>query len=105
MGAGGGGEDGAGDGADESGDAGGSDLGAEEVFSFILLHSHPVALSGFLEGFVGPDLSVEDGIGMENIDADAEGGEFESGNAGELGHSGLGDGVGGSAWTGGGVVA
>ena len=105
LGAGGGGEDGAGDGADEGGDAGGGDLGAEEVFGFVLLHGHAVALGGFFEGFVGPDFGVEDGIGMEDIDADAEGGELESGDAGELGHAGFGHGVGGGAWSGSGEVA
>ena len=44
LGSGGGGEDGAGDGADHGGDSVGGDLGAEEVFRFILLHGHAVAL-------------------------------------------------------------
>ena len=105
LGTGGGGEDGAGDGADEGGDSWGCDLGAEEVFGFILLHGHTIALGGFFEGFVGPDFGVENGIGVEDVDTDAEGSELESGDAGELGHAGFGHGVGGSTRSGSGEVA
>ena len=99
LGAGGGGEDGAGYGADHGGDSRGGDFGAEEVFGFILLHGHAVAFGGFFEGFLGPDFGVEDGIWVEDINADAEGGELEGGDAGELGDAGFGDGVGGCAWS------
>lgn len=44
LGAGGGAEDGARDGGDHGGDAGGGDLGAEEVFGFVFLDGHVVAL-------------------------------------------------------------
>ncbi len=104
LGAGGGAEDGAGDGGDHGGDSRGGDLSAEEVFRFVFLDGHAVALGGFFEGFLGPDVGVEDGVGVDDVDADAEGGELEGGDAGELGDAGFGDGVGGCAWAGGGVV-
>lgn len=105
LGTGGGVEDGAGDLADHGGDAGGGDFGAEEVFGFVFLDAHAVALGGFFEGFVGPDFGVEDGIGMQHVHADAEFGEFEGGDASELGDAGFGDGVGGGAGSGSGEVA
>lgn len=105
LGAGGGVEDGAGDGADHGGDAGGGDFGVEEVFGFVFLDGHAVALGRFFERFLGPDFGVEDGIGMEHVDADSEFGELESSHAGELGHAGFGDRVGRSAWSGSGEVA
>jgi hypothetical protein len=105
LGAGGGGEDGASDGADHGGDSRGGDLSAEEVFRFVFLDGHAVALGGFFEGFLGPDFGVEDGVGVDDVDADAEGGELEGGDAGELGDAGFGDGVGGGAWSGSSIVA
>ena len=105
LGAGGGVEDGAGDLADHGGDAGGGDLGAKEIFRFVFLDGHAVALGGFLEGFVGPDFGVEDGVGVEDIDADSEFGKFKGGNSGELGDAGFGDGVGGGTRSGSGEVA
>ncbi len=42
---------------------------------------------------------------MDDVDADAEGGELEGGDAGELGDAGFGDGVGGGAWSRSSIVA
>jgi|MEHZ01.3.fsa_nt_MEHZ010835671.1_2 hypothetical protein len=104
LGTGGGGEDGAGDGADHGSNSRGGDLNTEQVFSLIFLHGHAVALGGVLEGFLAPNFGVEDGIGVEDIDANAVGRELEGGDSGKLGDSRFGDGVGGCAWAGGGVV-
>ncbi len=54
---------------------------------------------------MGPDFGVEDGIGVDDVDADAVGGELESSHSCELGDAGFGDGVGGGAGSGGGEVS
>ena len=54
---------------------------------------------------MSPDFGVEDGVGMEHVDADSELGELEGGDAGELGDARFGHGVGGSARSGSGEVA
>ncbi len=102
---GGGVENGAGDLADHGGNAGRGNFGVEEVFCFVFFDGHSVALGRLFEGFVGPDFGVEDGIRMEDVDANAEFGQFEGCDTGELGHACLGDGVGGSTGPRGGVVS
>jgi hypothetical protein len=51
----------------------------------------------FGEGFGGPELGVEDGVGVPDVDADLPRGELKGGDAAELREGGLGARVGGGA--------
>ena len=66
----GGAEDIAGDGAGEASYISGLDLASEEVLGLILLDRHVVAFGGSSESLWGPEVCVEDGIWVEDIDTD-----------------------------------
>ena len=86
-------EERAGHGGDHVADVLGFDLHLHEVFGLVLLDGHAVASGAFLKGLGGPELGVEDGVRVDDVDADFVRGQLKGGDSAELRERSLGAGV------------
>ncbi len=68
----------------ELADVTGADLAAEEIAPLVLLDRETVARGTLREHLGGPQVGIEDGVRMKNVDPDAARRELEGGDAGEL---------------------
>ena len=85
---------------DHQADVSAGDLAFHQIAFFVLFDGQAVAFGAALEGFGGPEFGIEDGVGVDDIDADVMGGEFQCGHAGELSDAGFGARVAGGAGAG-----
>ena len=69
-------EERAGHGRDHVADVAGFDLGLEQVAGLVFLDRHVVTLGGTLEVLGRPEFRVEDGVGVDDVAAHAEGREL-----------------------------